>query len=237
MTKGRLWLAVFVLGLAAAGLNRPAEAYTIDPVGCSTCAGLGVDATYTLDGDGLTAHFTFTATWTTNAWNGELMDSFSLQFGGSSSGLLDQTLSTAATSTASGTWTRVYDKVSGNGCTASGFDAVCFTVLPTGAGLAGGGSDGAPFINRGATDLVYSWDFDVRFTSTANRDTALAGSHSIKFLSLKYNRHNNRWSTGHQLSESGLYTRTNNLPEPGTLALFGLGMLGLGWAGRRRRSA
>lgn len=240
MGRGNIWLAACVLGLAAVGLHRPAEAFTIDPVGCATCSGLGLDATYALDGDGVTAHFTFVATWTTNAWNGELMDSFSLQFGGGSGGLLDQSLTAAAAGPGPGTWTRVYDKVSGNGCTASGFDAVCFTMLPSGLGAAGGGSDGAPFINRGATDLVYTWTFDVRFSSAANRTSGLAGDNSIKFLSLKYNRNNNRWSTGHQLSESGTYTPGDDdedVPEPGTLALFGLGMLGLGWAGRRRRAA
>ena len=182
--------------------------------------GLDVTVSWTTVGQNL--NFTYVADFTNaNAnWIGATMDSLSVQLGSASNGVLINSFSANATSTAAGTWVGFRDKVSGNGCSVGSADAICYTVLPSGIG-----GDGAEVIAAKS----YSWFFTVGLNAGFDPDTVMQGSHSIKFLALKYNPNNQKWSTAGQLSQSA------TVPEPGTLTLLGVGLLGLAMMRRKRR--
>ena len=207
--------------------------------------GADVTVNYTLSGQTASFDYIFAVGNAMDAanWIGTTMDALSIQFGSAGNGTLVSSISATSSNSAnvSGVWTGFQDKVSGNGCSGNNADAACYTRLGT-------GTVDTMLETVIAASTTYNFMFDVVFNAGVNVADTLAGTHSIKFLSLECKKTDNdnkctKWGTGLQLSESGHFNPDNPtdpdnpVPVPGTLALFGLGILGLHRSHRRRRHA
>lgn len=89
-------------------------------------------------------------------------------------------------------------------------------------------SDGVDIFDLGTISLLDSplnADYTETFAVNAAARAALAGGATLSFIF--------KGSTGYDLQLTGI---TANIPEPAALALFGLGLVGLGLSRRRRRA-
>ncbi len=170
---------------------------------------------------------------TASSWIGATMDALSLQLGcaGNDCNSIVQSISSTATTSANvnGPWTGLLGKVSGNGCTDNQSESVCYTRSPTGAG-----GSGMETIIAASTSYVFR--FDINFFAGVNIAEILDGDHSVKFLAVRENGTNRdgsiKWKTANQLSQSGSFQQ---VPEPGTLALLGVGLIAVAFYRRMSR--
>jgi len=239
LKKSALWILVGVLGgwgqlaLAAPTVSQDGLDVTIT----TSTAGQVVTITYLVEVGGSPA---------ADSWIGTTMDALSIQFGcaGMNCNSIIDSISPTATTSANvnGTWTGFLGKVSGTGCDSDNSESVCYTRLPTGVG-------GAVPETIMAANTAYTFTFDVTFKDGVDVAAVLSGEHSIKFLSVKGQEQCSgpptdrtcviKWSTGNQLSQSGSFDDGTDdgqdLPEPGSLALLGAGLIGIGLISKRRR--
>jgi hypothetical protein len=115
--------------------------------------------------------------------------------------------------TAPGTWSNAVVDVnlSANGCSGAGADYFCAEAAIPGA----------------LTTGVYTWTFTLALTGVSDPDSLVIGA-PIRALFGEYNKNTGVW-------QSSLMSGTTTVPEPGGLALLGVGLVGLAAKLLRRR--
>jgi len=224
MIKKIMASAVAIIGL---GISVPSNAVTVvnfDGAAFSVNA-VGSGATYTFTYRADFTGITGASSW----WNGYAAG-VSLDFGNnqlsSGSGL--------ANTTAGGSWTYFQDKINANGCADATGSAIC--AAETGKVAKGNPGFALSLLNGN----VLTWTFNVSFVDAATATTFFSGAHNLKFLATTggIDTNDGSWTKQGDLVSKDIEITCckrppDELPEPGTLALLGLGLMGLGFSRRR----
>lgn len=203
----RLILKTVLAVAAIAVLAAPAAADTVTLSGCSSCFGSIYTLTVNPTTLGSTTDFTVTLTINTTGTSAGSATAISAVNFKISSSVSSFTLTSAPGGT--GAWVTSQNGINNAGCAGSGAGFVC-------------SQDTAP-VTSAQLGGVFTWTWDITIPSGSLFTPNLAGSH----IGAKYNN-----SAG---TLNGFITsETTPIPEPGTLALFGTGLIALAGVIRRK---
>ena len=203
----RLSLNAVLVVAAIAVLAAPAAADTVTLSGCSSCFGSVYTLTVNPTTLGSTTDFTVTLTIDTTAASAGPATAISSVNFKISNTVTSFTLTSAPGGT--GAWVTSQNGINNAGCAGSGAGFVC-------------SQDTAP-VTSAQLGGVFTWTWDITIPSGSLFTPNLAGSH----IGAKYNN-----SAG---TLNGFITsETTPIPEPGTLALFGTGLIALAGVIRRK---
>lgn len=203
----RLILNTILAAATIAVLAVPAAADTVTLSGCSSCFGSIYTLTVNPTTLGSTTDFTVTLTIDTTGTSAGPATAISAVSFKISSSVTSLTLTSAPGG--AGAWVTSANNINNAGCSGNGAGFVC--------------SEDNPSVTSAQLGGVFTWTWDITIPSGSLFMPNLAGSH----IGAKYNN-----SAG---TLNGFITsETTPIPEPGTLALFGTGLIALAGVIRRK---